>query len=76
MVSADHCSHSETPFSANSSQHHCPACEALDLEVEELIRKTKAAEARAEALKQKALALEAERARLLRLLFSSGPEQT
>jgi len=50
--------------------------EALDLEAEALIRKTKAAQARAEAWKQKALAQEAERDRLLGLLFSSPPQKT
>ena len=76
MTPADHFSRSETPFLGKPPEHRCPACEALDLEAEALIRKTKAAQARAEAWKQKALAQEAERDRLLGLLFSSPPQKT
>jgi uncharacterized C2H2 Zn-finger protein len=73
MASAAYSSHPEIPLPGNLQDHRCPACEALYRDTEELIRKVEAAETYAEAMKQEALAQEAERDRLLRLLFSSDP---
>jgi hypothetical protein len=76
MASADHFSNSEIPFLRKLPVHQCPACEKLYLEAEEWTRKYQSAEQRAEGMKQMALAQETERDRLLRLLFSSSPEDT
>jgi len=65
----------ETPFQEKHLESMCSACKGLYLEAEELIRKTEAADACAEAFRQKTLELEAERKRLLDLLFSSKLEE-
>ncbi len=75
MASADHLSRSETPFPGKLPDYRCPVCEALYRDTEKLARKVEAAEEYAEAMKQMALAEEAERDRLLHLLFSSNPEE-
>ena len=69
MASTDHL----FSFPEKFRDHRCPACEALYRDTEELARKVETAEAYAKAMKQEALVQEAERDRLLRLLFSSGP---
>lgn len=76
MATADHFPSSEIPFLKNPSEHQCPACEALGREEEAIIRKIEAAQSRADYWKKKTLEQEAERERLLRLLFPSKPQET
>ena len=71
MASADYLSRPETPFPGKLLDHRCPACQELYRDTEMWARKLAAETKRAEAMKQMALAQEAERDRLLRLLASS-----
>lgn len=76
MASANHFFHPKTPFPGNLPDHRCPACEALYRDTEMWARKLAAETERAEAMKQMALAQQAEHDRLLRLIFSSDQKET